>query len=221
MNRTLTQTPTPPRGKARAMERPHSGKNLTVQDIAEACQTALNFDVGFGLQLGAAAFQLLGGKETIDLEDLNTAGATEHRASLTRDDAGEGRDTLRVNPDRLRAMLDDSDDPDYLTVASLAKTRLRVEAASGLPPLEGHGLTMALGESGLLLLGMADGPISAPIDSAALRAPKDRVSAWFLTEELPVELGWQPASRVLTIADVAALSQAVVAAQIGLAGLTN
>lgn len=192
-----------------------------MQDIAEACQTALNFDVGFGLQLGAAAFQLLGGKETIDLEDLNTPGATEHRASLTRDDAGEGRDSLHLNPDRLRAMLDDSDDPDYLTVASLAKTRVRVQAASGPPPLEGTGLTMALGESGLLLLSMAEGPVSDPVDIAALRAPKNRVSAWLLTEELPVEFGWQPASRALTIADVATLSRAVVAAEIEIAGLIN
>ena len=117
---------------------------------------------------------------------------------------------------KLVQVADAGEDADYLDVVSLARTRLRVEAASGPP--EGTGLTMALGEVGLLLLAMADGPVPAPVDAAALRAPKDRVEAWFLAEELPVQFGWRPASRALTIADVSALSMAVVQAQLELAG---
>ena len=173
--------------------------------------------MAFGQALGGAAFGLLG-KTTIDLEDLNTHGVTEHRASLTRDDvdADGAGDSLSLNPEKLQAMLADAgEDADYLDVVSLARTRLRVEAASGPP--EGTGLTMALGEVGLLLLSMTDGPVPDPVDPLALRAPKDRVEAWFRTEELPVEFGWRPAERVLTIADVSAMSRAVVQAQLELA----
>ena len=34
------------------MYRPHSGKNLTTQNIADACHEALGFDVAFGQALG-------------------------------------------------------------------------------------------------------------------------------------------------------------------------
>lgn len=177
----------------------------------------MNFDVTFGQSLGAQAFQLLGGRETINLEDLGTPNVTEHRASLTRDDF-PGGDNLHVDLARLQALLADSD-TDYLDVASLAKSRLRVETLAGPPALSATQQTQALGEAALLLLAMADGPVpQAPNTTTSgvydgLRAPKDRVEAWFKTEELPVAQGWQAPARELSLTDVRGVSAAVAAAE--------
>lgn len=202
---------------------PHSGRNLTITGIADGINIALNFDVAFGQAFAAQAFALLG-LETIDLEDLGTADVTEHRASLTRNDASSG-DSLRLDPGRLEALLADSG-TGYLDAASLARSRARVEALSGPPALEGLAATQALGEAALLLLAMADGPVPLPEATTngtagaaydELRAPKDRVAAWLGAERLPVEQGWRAAERALTVEDVRGVSAAVAAAQAGLA----
>ncbi|KAK7749979.1 hypothetical protein SLS62_008088 [Diatrype stigma] len=201
---------------------PHSGRDITVQDIADAVVAGVNFDETFGQSLGAQAFQLLGGPETINLEDLGTPNVTEHRASLTRDDY-PGGDNLHVDLSRLQALLADSD-ADYLDVASLAKSRVRVETLSGAPALTTTQETQAIGEAALLLLGMADGPVPAAPNTTTvagvydeLRAPKDRVEAWFKTEKLPVAQGWQMSERALSLTDVRGLSLAIAGAEQALA----
>lgn len=189
--------------------------------------SGVNFDLAFGQSLGAQAFQLLGGPETIDLEDLGTPNVTDHRASLTRDDWPA--DNLHVDLSRLQALLADSESG-YLDVNSLAKSRLRVEALSGQPALSETQLRQALGEAALLLLAMADGPVpTAPNTTTTaaasgdgtydgLRAPKGRVEAWLRTEELPVAQGWQVSARELSLADVRGVSAAVGAAEQTLVG---
>ncbi|RYO92261.1 hypothetical protein DL766_001752 [Monosporascus sp. MC13-8B] len=191
-------------------ESPHDGRNLTIQDFGAALHEGLNLHVSFGAGLAAQAFQLLGA-DRIDLVDLNTPEVTEHQASLTRNDHSSG-DSLRLDPGRLEALLADSD-TDYLDVASMARSRVRVEELSGRPPLSALVETQAAGEVGLLLLAMSDGPISegaGVVDLAAaygdLRAPKDRVAAWLTKEELPVAQGWRPAAREMTLADLLPLT---------------
>ncbi|RYP64914.1 hypothetical protein DL771_008546 [Monosporascus sp. 5C6A] len=189
---------------------PHGGRNLTIQDFGAALHEGLNLHVSFGQMLAAQAFQLLG-KGSIDLVDLGTPEVTEHRASLTRNDHSSG-DSLRLDPERLKALLADSD-TDYLDVASMARSRVRVEELSGPPPLSAMAQTQAAGEVGLILLAMSDGPIpkgTGVADPAAaysgLRAPKDRVAAWLAKEELPVAQGWTPAPREMTLADLSPLT---------------
>lgn len=205
---------------AHKQKSPHSGRDVTVQNIADAVSAGLNFAPSFGSALGAQAFALLG-LETIDLEDLNAHNVTEHRASLTRDDyRAPGDDSIHVDLGRLRALLADSS-TDYLDVASLGRSRVRVEALSGPPALAGTPLTQSLGEAALLLLAMADGPVPAAPNSSAnasgvyddLQAPKDRVAAWFAEEKLPIVLGWQAPSRELGLADIQGVSAAVAVAQ--------
>lgn len=205
---------------AHKQKSPHSGRDVTVQNIADAVSAGLNFAPSFGSALGAQAFALLG-LETIDLEDLNAHNVTEHRASLTRDDyRAPGDDSIHVDLGRLRALLADSS-TDYLDVASLGRSRVRVEALSGPPALAGTPLTQSLGEAALLLLAMADGPVPAAPSSSAnasgvyddLQAPKDRVAAWFAEEKLPTVLGWQTPSRELGLADIQGVSAAVAVAQ--------
>ncbi|RYP61140.1 hypothetical protein DL769_007852 [Monosporascus sp. CRB-8-3] len=189
---------------------PHDGRNLTIQDFGAALHEGLNLHVSFGEGLAAQAFQLLG-MGGIDLVDLNTPEVTEHRASLTRNDHSSG-DSLSLVPERLQALLADSD-TDYLDVASMARSRVRVEALSGPPPLSAIAETQTTGEVGLILLTMSDGPIpegAGVMDPAAaygsLRVPKDRVAAWLAKEELPVAQGWRPAPREMTLADLSPLT---------------
>ncbi|RYP53761.1 hypothetical protein DL768_001361 [Monosporascus sp. mg162] len=192
---------------------PHDGRNLTIQDFGVAIHEGLNLHVSFGQSLATQAFQLLG-LGSIDLVDLNTPEVTEHRASLTRNDHSSG-DSLRLDPERLEALLADSD-TEYLDVASMARSRVRVEALSGPPPLSATAKTQTAGEVGLILLTMSDGPIpegASVTDPAAayggLRAPKDRVAAWLAKEELPVAQGWRPAPREMTLADLSPLTSYV------------
>jgi hypothetical protein len=195
--------------------RPHDGRNITAQDFGNAIHDAINFDISFGL--GQANLQLsIIGKQVVDLEDLNAHELVEHRASLTRDDASSG-DSIHLDPSRLTALLADSDTT-YLDISSLAKSRVRVEALSGAPPLPANQVQQAAGEVGLIMLAMADGEIPVPpssgtLDYSNVRAPKDRLNAWLTDERLPVEFGWKPAPRQYLLTDLSGLTQAVLAAR--------
>ncbi|CAH0024850.1 unnamed protein product [Clonostachys rhizophaga] len=138
------------------------------------------------------AFSLLG-KELIDLEEPNAHGITEHDASLTWEDFPG--DSLHVNIDQLNALLADTSDS-YLSVASLVRSRNRVEALS--PPLTAAFKGQSLGEAALILMIMSQDPIpptGTAEDYGRLRAPKDRVSLWLSYERLPVEAGWSAPSH--------------------------
>ncbi|EMR69281.1 putative chloroperoxidase-like protein [Eutypa lata UCREL1] len=114
---------------------PHDGHNLTIQHFADAVHAAFNWDPTYGSVPAIGAWALLGLNPalntTVDLSDLNAANRTEHRASLTRDDAEAG-DASTLNPARLRAFLDDST-TDAITVRSVARSRLRVQEEPGAP----------------------------------------------------------------------------------------
>ncbi|KAI1641497.1 Chloroperoxidase [Biscogniauxia mediterranea] len=214
---------------------PHDGRNISIADIASAIFASTNWSPDFGTVPGQGAFGGIGNPPTIDLEQLDDPAATEHPASLTRDDAspsGGNSNSLTLDPARLQALLDDSPRSAYITVASLARSRNRVEAitrraaaASGGDGDVGDGeltdaqRSIALGEASLLLLLMLDGDVpdagagDKAVDYAALRADKEMVRAWLREERFPVELGWAPSARVVQLADVAPLSDAIAEAQ--------
>ncbi|CAJ2503678.1 Uu.00g110720.m01.CDS01 [Anthostomella pinea] len=189
---------------------PHSGKNITIQNIADAIFAATNWNQDFGTLAGNNAFGRLG-KTTIDLIELDTVTGTEHPASLTRLDMPA--DSNDVNPARLNAFLADSKS-NYITLASMAHSRNRVEALS--PTLSDADAAAGLGEAGLLLLLMMDTAIpaaAAGYDYSTLQAPKDRVRVWLRDERFPAAEGWTPSVREVEIADLGSVSDALTKAQ--------
>jgi hypothetical protein len=186
---------------------------VTVADIAEALLEGINFNLTDGTSLAEAAFQRIDSPEIIDLEALNAHGATEHVASLTRDDftSHTAVDTIHLDPVRLTALLADSA-TDSINVKSLAKSRLRVEDLSPVPMAEKF-VQQALGEAALIVMIMHDGPLSSVTDYSTLEAPKDRVYTWLSEERLPTELGWGPPTDQFQLTVLGAISGALVAAE--------
>ena len=196
--------------------------------MAAAIHAAFNWDPSLGSVPGAGSFRLIGrdpATARIDLADLNVVNATEHRASLTRDDAdaGAGVDPTVLNPARLEALLNDAsgeDDGGALSVASLARSRLRVQAASGPPFLTQTQTQTAAQEASILLLLMNEVAVPPPAgeeeteapDYGVLRAPRERVEAWLRDEKLPVEHGWAPAEPAVQLADALGVGAAILAA---------
>jgi hypothetical protein len=132
------------------MRRPHDGRNITAEDFGNAIHDALAFDTSFGVAQANLQLQKLN-KQIVDLENLNAHEVVEHRASISRKDAPA--DTIHVDPSRLPPFLADADNG-YHDVSSLIKTRNRVEALSGVPPLTVAFAQQSAGEAGLLLLAM-------------------------------------------------------------------
>ncbi|KAH9905684.1 chloroperoxidase-like protein [Xylariomycetidae sp. FL2044] len=196
--------------------RPHDGRGISVQDMAEAAYAALNFNQTNLALVAQGAFALLGSPDVIDLEDLNTPNATEHTASLTREDHASG-DSLHFSAARLEALLADSA-TDYLTVESLAKSRARVEGSSSPPepPLTEREIAQAGFEAALVVMIMSEDATWSTDDYAKTQSPKDRVAVWMREEKLPVELGWHAPSHSFTLAALNRISAAILVAQAGL-----
>ncbi|KID59320.1 Chloroperoxidase [Metarhizium brunneum] len=191
---------------------PHSGRNLTVQQFGDAMAQGLNADPLFGTA-PATGFTLVWGRSTFDLEDLNTPGLIQHIASLTRDDVTPAEANIGEVPARVSALLDDSP-TDYLDVASLAKSRVRVEALSAPQRIPPQHEVLALTEAGLLLMMMKDGPVPSFFSAPSVqtwKAPKDRVKVWLTEERFPEELGWKRSERTLSVLDLAPVVTAVTA----------
>lgn len=191
------------------MNSPRSGRNITIEMFGEAINTALGWDSQVGIIPANGAFAALGATTTIDLEDLNnrTVGL-ERPASLARAD-----DSNDVVPARVLAVLADSDDPKYITAASLGRSRHRVELTSPLTPAQ---QSPAQGEAGFVLALMLDGTVpaaNASVDYTQLKAFKDRVQEWLTFERLPVELGWKPSEREVSFTDLAPINAAIKQAQ--------
>lgn len=161
----------------------------------------------------ASAFALALGKNTFDLEDLNTPGIIQHIASLTRNDVTPTEENIAVVPARVSALLDDSP-TDYLDVASLAKSRTRVEALSAPQRIPPQHEALALGEAGLLLIMMKEGEVPSALSIPSVqtwKAPKDRVKVWLTEERLPDELGWKRSERTIGLLDLAPAVAAITA----------
>ncbi|KAI9170691.1 putative chloroperoxidase-like protein [Paramyrothecium foliicola] len=188
---------------------PHDGRNITPELIAAAAKEALNWDPAVAMFLAGTTINTALGVDAVDLEGLNTPNVTEHHASLTRLDATVG-DSLRLNLDKLEELFADSDS-DYFDVASLGRSRARVEATSGA--LVGNMNNQANLEAAAILTTFPEPSDWAPEDYASLRARKDRVKVFFTEERLPVELGWKTPEHQLTLKDLSVLPAAIDAAK--------
>lgn len=153
--------------------------------VVAAGAAGLNIEPNFLGAIVAVAFGQLG-QQTINLEDLNRHGVTEHEASLSRDDASAGN-SLTVNMDRFDTVLADSEDADYIDVPSLVKSRVRLQGLSD--PLTQAHVEQALLEAGLLIL-LGGGVQTGEEDMLSLTSPKDIIRYFFENERLPYELGW-------------------------------
>ncbi|KAI9152307.1 Chloroperoxidase [Paramyrothecium foliicola] len=187
----------------------HDGRNITVDDIADAIFAAANWSRNFGLVPAMSAFAALGDVSVIDLEDLiNRPLGLERPASLAR-----GDDSNTVLPERVKTVMDDSADPKYITAQSLGHSRARLEASSPLTPAQ---QSPARGEAAFVLMLMVDGEVPAAADGAdytEMKAFKDRSNVFLAEERLPVELGWKPSQRLVELADISPISAAIAAAQ--------
>ncbi|KAK7948747.1 Cloroperoxidase [Apiospora aurea] len=197
---------------------PHNGRNISVDNIADAIFAATNWSRDFGLIPGAGAFAALGVPTggTIELKQLdNRTAGIERPASLARPD-----DSNTVSPARVDAVLADSADPKYISAASLGASRRRLEQAA---PLTEAQQSPARGEAAFIVTLMLDGavpdstadPESAAAKAGTLRAFKDYTRVFLAEERLPVELGWKPSERLVQLADMSPVSAAIAAAQKG------
>ncbi|KAI1337158.1 Cloroperoxidase [Xylariaceae sp. FL0016] len=191
---------------------PHNGRGITVENIGDAVLAATHWSSDFGTIPATNAFAGLN-KTVIDLEDLDTPAGTEHPASLTRLDSPA--DSNDLNMWRLNALLGDSK-TSYLNVASLAKSRNRVDGLS--PALTAAQESTSQAEAALLLTLMMDGGVPAAADAteafiAGSKAPKNRVRAWLKDERFPIAEGWKPSTRLVQFADFSPFSDAIKTAQ--------
>ncbi|KAK8038700.1 Cloroperoxidase [Apiospora rasikravindrae] len=197
---------------------PHNGRNISVDNIADAIFAATNWSRDFGLIPGAGAFAALGvaAGGTIELKQLdNRTAGIERPASLARPD-----DSNTVSPPRVDAVLADSADPQYISAASLGASRRRLEKIS---PLTEAQQSPARGEAAFIVTLLLDGDVpdaTADAEGAAaraseLRAFKDYTRVFLAEERLPVELGWKPSKRLVQLADMSPVSAAIAAAQKG------
>lgn len=151
------------------------------------------------------------GKDYFDLEDLNTPGILQHISSLTRNDVTPTEKNIAVVPTRVSALLDDST-TDYIDAASMAKSRLRVEALSKPAVLSKKEQLLAYIEASLVLMMMKEGVVPPAFSFPAAKswtAPKDRVRVWLMEERLPEELGWRRSERQLGVLDLVPIMKAI------------
>jgi hypothetical protein len=103
----------------------------------------------------------------------------------------------------------------YLTIESVAKSRIRVDQISKPAPTEAQeGVGQA--EAALLMLLMRDTYVSLATsqkDLSKMRAPKDRTRVWLLEERFPTAQGWKPAEDVIQLSDLGPINTAIVSSQ--------
>jgi hypothetical protein len=178
--------------------RPRNGRNLNASQIGAAGAQAFNIDPVALAGIATQAFQIIGGVTTVDLEDLNVHGATEHDASLSRDDLADG-DTLLANVTRVDEYLIASalENGGRVNVNTLSHTRLALEELS--PPLNALHVQLTLIEAGILLLVTTDGIRTGEEDMTKLTADPAVVRYFIANERLPTEVGWQRSPVVVQL----------------------
>ncbi|KAL6854520.1 Cloroperoxidase [Trichoderma novae-zelandiae] len=188
---------------------PHHGHNITATQIQNAFTQFLNVEAGFADP--ARDFAKAFGHDTFTLADLNTPGIIQHITSLTRDDYSPEQPHLIANPLRIERFLADSDTP-FITVDSIAKTRLRLLKESEPRVLPDNQVTFTLFEAAMTLTMMADDSPNADSNPppSAYQGPKDRIRTWFEQERFPTELGWKPSKRTIRLADMNPAIDAIV-----------
>lgn len=180
-------------------------------DFGNAVVEALNTVPEYGT-VPANMFIKGWGSDRFDLADLNTPGILQHIGSLSRDDVTDSQPNINAVPGRIDALLDDSPGSDHVDAASIAKSRLRVEALSKPKKLSGHDQLLAYVESSLVLMMMRDGAVPSALrfpSSKTWTAPKERVRVWLSEDRLPEELGWTRSERQLQARDLFPIMKAI------------
>lgn len=141
-------------------------------------------------------------EKTINLQDLNLHGKNEHDASMSRLDKIQG-DTLRVQPDLVQKILDDTVPISYpyLNTSSIGRTRVRREkescAAGSGEPNQKITIGPGVGEGALALIFIGEGVQDGSSDAAdRLIVRKERLREWLDLEKIPV--GWRRSKKVVT-----------------------
>ncbi|KAG8417466.1 hypothetical protein J3458_004970 [Metarhizium acridum] len=189
---------------------PHNGRNISVKHFGDAVVEALNTVPAYGTRPASVFFKGWG-KDSFDLEDLNTPGILQHISSLSRDDMTPMERNIAVDVARVSALLEDSP-TDYVDAASMAKSRLRVEALSEPERLSSREQLLAYMEASLVLMMMKEGEVPPAFSFPSAKtwiAPKERVRVWLTEERLPDELGWKRSERKLGVLDLVPIMKAV------------
>jgi hypothetical protein len=189
--------------------RARDGKNVSITELTDALVNSLNLERPFSrlivrstLLMGSLITNTTTDDYRFDLSDVNIHGSDEHDASLGRYDIKVG-DNIHVSPVRVADALRDTRPVEalYIDTASLARTRIRVEAESkevGSPPLTPFIPVAGAAEAGFILMVIGTpGPSGEPADRPAR---KDKVWTWMTEERFPFELGWSRSETLLTMA---------------------
>ncbi|KAK5989613.1 Peroxidase stcC-like protein [Cladobotryum mycophilum] len=180
---------------------PHNGRNVSVQQIEAALTDVLNVEPAFADS--ARAFAQAWGHDSFDLEDLNTPDILQHISSLTRADYSPQHHHLRPDLFRIEALLADSPTP-FVTVESIARTRLRDDAESKPNIMLQSQVMSTIAEAAMVLMMMMDKApaASSKPELSAFQGPKNRLRIWLEQERFPTELGWRPSARRILLADL-------------------
>ncbi|KAK5994468.1 Peroxidase stcC-like protein [Cladobotryum mycophilum] len=181
---------------------PHNGLNISAPMIADAFTKALNVDPT--LAQSAVLFADNFGKDVFTLEDLYDPNIIQHVASITRDDDSERIDLLRIE-----AFMADSSSSS-VTVDSIAKTRLRLNAESAPRNFSNLQTTASLSEAGMILMFLTNDPPAANAPLSEFQGPKDRLWTFLTQERFPIEFGWRPSKRTILVDDLLYVMQGIV-----------
>ncbi|KAI1474346.1 hypothetical protein K445DRAFT_323386 [Daldinia sp. EC12] len=173
---------------------PHDGKNINVNNTAEALSKGLNlaWELGVDLHDFAVMANPQPNATTFDLDHLSRHNVLEHDGSLSRQDAHFGP------PDVFNEAVFNQTvsywTGDVVTMQMAANARLARLMTSNLTnpeySLSDLGSGFSIGESVvyLLVLGNKD----------TAEAPKNYLEYWFRNERLPYELGWERPNVIMT-----------------------
>ncbi|KAI1497450.1 Chloroperoxidase [Biscogniauxia marginata] len=174
---------------------PHDGKDITLDTIISALQSALNVEPALSTFLHEQAIKTnpTPNATTFSLNDLGRHNILEHDASYSRPDFYFG-DVLAFNQtifDETRAYWTG----DIVNVQMAANSRLaRIRTSKETNPtfsLSDLGESFSAGEAAAYLIVLGD-------DSTTATAPKTRIEYLFENERLPFELGWRKPTKPIT-----------------------
>jgi hypothetical protein len=187
---------------------PHNGKAISISLISKSLTDVYNIETSWARNFGQIVFSIVfnntllpsGTVPYINLDALHRHSITWNDASLTHNDFSQGSNHS-LQPALLEALLNDSS-TDFLTIASLARSRVRRESdsltAGSKRALDARESIQAYGKAALILQilgGVAHGTANTSAnatttpadlaDLADLAAPKAAVREWLADERLP------------------------------------
>ncbi|KAI9088037.1 hypothetical protein DFS34DRAFT_480947 [Phlyctochytrium arcticum] len=187
---------------------PRDGRNLTAWDFADTLKTYLNLEWKFWWVVAQTTIETVKAQDPVivDLNDINFYNGIQHG-----NDKGWGDHFTRRNAslvEQLMALSETVDGVATLSYKSMAQARLLREYQSekwGAPPLQGnHEDTVATASKKFLAVDQAGIPLLLLSDPVPGQTEKtgvvstERLSHFFMKEELPFVTGWKPSEFELT-----------------------